>query len=100
MYGIKAEDVYILWDGIRIMTVQFNKNTPGYRYLERAVWQYGDRLHIESKRRTITTLQGNTETGWIVYGREHGGRELPIVFPSKQMAQDVIDSLKQRVDFK
>jgi hypothetical protein len=35
-----------------------------------------------------------------VYGRGHGGSDVGVVFPSKQEAQDTINTLKQRVDFK
>ena len=73
----------------------FPEGTPQWRVLERAVRQYGDRLRIEPKRKAVTTLQGNTETGWIVYGRAHGGDDVGILFPSKQEAQDVIDAVNQ-----
>ena len=74
-------------------TLRFAQGTPQYRVLERAVRQYGDRLRIEPNRMTVTTLQGNTETGWVVYGREHGGGDVGVVFRSKREAQDTIDTI-------
>ena len=101
MYGVEAKDIHILWAGIILMKIlRFEKGTPQYWVLEHAVLQYGDRLYIEPNRMTVTTLQGNTETGWIVYGRGHGGSDVGVVFPSKQEAQDTINTLKLRVDFK
>tara|TARA_R110000824_G_scaffold390252_1_gene586648 strand:+ start:45 stop:287 length:243 start_codon:yes stop_codon:yes gene_type:complete len=76
--------------------MQYQEDTPQWRALERAVGQYGDKLRIEPKTKTVTTLQGNTETGWIVYGRAHGGEHLGIVFSTKQEAQDTIDAFKPR----
>jgi hypothetical protein len=70
------------------------EGTPQWRALERAV-RLGIRLRIEPRRRTVTTMQGITETGWIVYGRAHGGGDLGIVFPSEQEAQDHIDAINQ-----
>ena len=60
------------------------------RALHRAVHQYGDHLRIESKRRTVTTLQGVTEAGWVVWGRAHGGDNLGCVFPNRRDARDAI----------
>ena len=74
-------------------TLRFAQGTPQYRVLEHAVLRYGDRLRIEPNRMTVTTLQGNTETGWVVYGREHGGGDVGVVFRSKREAQDTIDAL-------
>ena len=76
--------------------MKYQENTPQWRTLERAVRQYGDRLYVEPKTKTVTTLQGNTETGWIVYGKAHGGGDLGIVFSTKQEAQDTIDAINPR----
>ena len=74
--------------------LRYPEGTPQWRVLERAVRQYGDRLRVESKRATVTTLQGGQETGWIVYGRAHGGDDVGIVFPGpRQDAQDAIDAV-------
>ena len=73
--------------------LRFIKGTPQYRVLEHAVLRYGDRLRIEPNRMTVTTLQGNTETGWIVYGRAHGGGDVGVVFASRLEAQATIDAL-------
>jgi len=61
-----------------------------YRALHRAVHEYGDHLSIEATKRTVTTLQGNTETGWIVWGRSHGGDDLGCAFPTRQDAEVAI----------
>jgi hypothetical protein len=74
-------------------TLRFAQDTPQWRVLERAVRQYGDHLRIEPRRRRVTTLQGNTETGWIVYGRAHGGGDVGVVFGSSLEAQATIDAL-------
>jgi len=74
-------------------TLPYAQGTPQWRVLERAVQQYGDHLRIEPKRQTVTTLQGNTSTGWIVYGRAHGGGDVGVVFPSRLEAQATIDAL-------
>ena len=74
-------------------TLPFAHGTPQWRVLERAVRQYGDRLRIEPRRKTTTTLQGNIETGWIVWGRAHGGGGLGVVFASRLEAQATIDAL-------
>jgi len=79
---------------MRNPSLLFPEGTPQWRALERAV-NYGERLRIEPKRKTVTTLQGNTETGWIVYGSSHSGDGVGILFPSKQEAQDVIDAVNQ-----
>ena len=73
--------------------LQYAADTPQYRALERAVNIYGQVLSIESNRQTVTTLQGNTETGWIVYGKAHGGADLGIVFSSREVAQNTIDNI-------
>jgi hypothetical protein len=74
--------------------LRFTEGTPQWRALERAV-QYGDRLHIEPNRRTVSTLQGTLETGWIVWGRAHGGGDIGVVFPTQREAQDTIDAVNQ-----
>ena len=74
-------------------TLRFAQGTPQWRVLERAVRQYGDHLRIEPRRKTVTTLQGNTETGWLVYGRAHGGGDVGVVFASRLEAQATIDAL-------
>jgi len=60
------------------------------RALYRAVHEYGDHLRIEPAQRTVTTLQGHTETGWIVWGRADGGDDLGCVFPNRISAQIAI----------
>ena len=74
-------------------TLPYAQGTPQWRVLDRAVRQYGDHLRIEPRRKTVTTLQGNTETGWVVYGRAHGGGDVGVVFRSKREAQDTIDTI-------
>jgi hypothetical protein len=64
--------------------------TAQARSLRRAVYQYGEQLRIEPKKRTVFTLQGREETGWIVWGRAHGGDEVGSVFPSRQDAETAI----------
>ena len=75
-------------------TLRFAQGTPQYRVLERAVRQYGDRLRVEPKPKTVTTTHGNRELGWIVYGRAYGGIEVGIVFPTKTQAQAAIDAFQ------
>jgi hypothetical protein len=78
--------------------LQYPEGTPQWHALEHAVRRYGDRLHVEPRRATVTTLQGGQETGWIVYGRAHGGDDVGIVFPGpRQDAQDAIDAVNQAV---
>ena len=60
------------------------------RALHRAVHQYGDYLRIEPTKRTVTTLQGQNETGWLVWGRAYGGGDLGCVFPNRTLAEAAI----------
>jgi hypothetical protein len=78
--------------------LQYAKESPQYRALEHAVNVYGIQLCIEPNTQTVTTLQGNTETGWIVYGKSHGGDDLGIVFQSKVAAQNEIDAINHSPD--
>jgi hypothetical protein len=65
------------------------------RALYRAVHEYGDHLRIEPAKRTVTTLQGQTETGWIVWGRAYSGDDLGCVFPNRTSAQIAIAKAKK-----
>jgi len=60
------------------------------RALSRAVHEYGDHLRIEPAKQTVTTLQGQTETGWIVWGRADSGDDLGCVFPNRTLADIAI----------
>jgi len=63
--------------------------------LRRAIAQYEQRLRIEPERVTRFTLQGQMETGWLVWGRAHGGDELGCLFATRQDAQDAITLAKR-----
>jgi len=60
------------------------------RALTRAVEVYGDTLAVEPEPQTVTTLQGRTERGYIVYGRAYGGDPLGCVFRTKAQARAAI----------
>jgi hypothetical protein len=65
-------------------------STAQIRSLRRSVYQYGEQLRIEAAKRTVFTLQGREETGWIVWGRAHGGDQVGNVFSSRQAAETAI----------
>jgi hypothetical protein len=58
--------------------------------LARAARVYGDKLRVEPRRYTATTLQGRTERGYLVWGRAHGGDWLGCIFPSMDSARAAI----------
>ena len=70
-------------------------STTDHRYLaiKRAIQVYGDRLTVQP-RRTETTLQGRLETGFVVWGRAHGGDQIGCLFPTRDEAQAFIDEVE------
>jgi len=63
---------------------------PRDRALHKAVHQYGDCLRIEPTKQTVTTLQGQTVTGWLVWGRTYNGGNLGCVYPNHKSAEAAI----------
>ena len=64
---------------------------PRVRAIERAVHVYGETPTISRAQRTVTTLQGRTETGFVVGGRAHGGDYVGCVYSTRGLAQEAID---------
>jgi len=73
-------------------TIDIATTDHRFRAIARAIQVYGDRLAV-GPRRTETTLQGRTETGFVVWGRAHGGDQIGCLFPTRQQAQNCINAV-------
>lgn len=60
-------------------------NDARFLALQRAVDRYRDTLFIDG-RQTQQTLQGTIETGFVVWGRAHGGDQVGCLFSTRREA--------------
>jgi hypothetical protein len=60
----------------------------------RAIDVYGETPTVSNRRQTATTLQGYTETGYVVGGRAYGGDYLGCIFPARQLAEAAIEEAR------